>query len=158
VSTAVYLNAPARGSSYSTDYGTTWIEIDQVRPKAACRFLNANTGWAGGYFNDNPAITTIPQSGGIYKWDSNSPVAIAARAMEASMLHIYPNPATDKLHVQLPGGSSTHNLRFYNVVGTLVKELNIRASKEVDIADLPVGVYIIRSKNDPRVNLKFVKQ
>lgn len=159
VSTAVYLNAPARGSAYSTDYGTTWIEIDQAWPKAACRFLNATTGWAGGYFNDVPAQTIHPLSGGIFKWNETFPLGLPTE-LTAGGAHVrlYPNPATDKIQVELPDGSASYNLRFYNAVGALVKELDITASREVDVADLPAGVYFIRSKADARVNLKFIKR
>ena len=157
VSTAVFLNAPARGSSYSTDYGATWVEIDQATPKAACRFLNATTGWAGGYFNDKPGVTTL--SGGIYKWDSNSPLAIPLELTTVGEnAQIYPNPVADRLHISLPGGSRTHSLAFYNAAGALVKEVAAKGAGAVDVSGLPVGLYFIRSKNEPGVRLRFVKQ
>lgn len=158
VSTAVYLNAPFRGSSYSTDYGATWIEIDQARPKAACRFLNATTGWAGGYFNDNPQITTIPQSGGIHKWDSSVPLAVRQTVIAADeFTALYPNPVADKLNITLPGARPSYSLVFYNAAGVLVKELDVKASAAVDVSGLPGGLYFIKAKNDPGVRLKFVK-
>lgn len=51
-----------QGSAVSYDYGLTWTEIEKTAPKAVARFLDAETGWAGGYF-----ITGPPFSGGIFK-------------------------------------------------------------------------------------------
>ena len=51
-----------RGSAVSYDAGQTWTEIEKDASKAACRFFDAKTGYAGGFF-----LTGPPLRGGIYK-------------------------------------------------------------------------------------------
>jgi len=151
VSTSVTAN---RGSAYSIDNGLTWVEIDNATPKAACRFLDSTTGWAGGYFNDVPGVAPI--SGGIYKWDPTTLRVVNINPAKAAT--VYPNPATDKITISFADNRSGHSLRFYNAVGKLVKEVDGVTSGEIDIAALPGGLYFIRSASDAGVRLKFIKQ
>jgi photosystem II stability/assembly factor-like uncharacterized protein len=154
VSTSTNSNS-TRGSSYTSDYGVTWIEIDNATSKAACRFLDRKTGWSGSYFINNPGF---PVSGGIYKWDSTRPLALAVPSPEIQIPRIYPNPAADKFRIELPVGNAGFDLGIYNAAGTLLKEVRITASRDVDIADLPAGVYTIRSGTSSEFNQKIIKQ
>jgi photosystem II stability/assembly factor-like uncharacterized protein len=142
-----------RGSAYSDDHGVTWVQIDANTPKAACRFLNSSTGWAGGYFSDNPQYGI---SGGIYKWDTT--ILGISHIEPGKVPSLYPNPATDKISISFADNRSSHSLSFYNSVGRLVKEVDAASSEEIDIADLPAGLYYIRSKHDAGVSLKFIRQ
>jgi photosystem II stability/assembly factor-like uncharacterized protein len=134
-----------RGSAYTTDLGLTWTEIESATPKAACRFLNNTTGWAGGYFNSS--------SGGMYKWDDSFTVSVGENDPGVTNRMLYPNPASDIIHLNFP---NTGGLRFYDGVGMLVKEVGMNTSTEINIADLPDGVYFIQSENDPALNLKLI--
>ncbi len=151
VSTSVIFSN--RGSSYSTDNGATWIEIESVHQKAACKFLNSTTGWAGGFFNDNPQFVI---SGGLYKWDNSILLGIEENAT-ARFYSVYPNPAADILNISYGVQASVDDLRFYNSVGSLVKEINNSNGQAIDISDLSSGIYIIQSKNHPAIYQKFIK-
>jgi photosystem II stability/assembly factor-like uncharacterized protein len=142
-----------KGSSVTTDHGVTWIQIEGTGPKAACRFLNSTTGWAGGFTNPN---ATTP--GGMYKWNNTNPLSITESNDNTTQAVVYPSPATDKLNIEFSNDGLAYDLQFYNTLGMLVKELDNAASREIDIADLPNGIYFIRSKNDPGVNMKFIKE
>jgi hypothetical protein len=50
VSTSVHPNPLFTGSSVSYDAGKTWTHIDQTAQKAVCRFFDATTGYAGGFY------------------------------------------------------------------------------------------------------------
>lgn len=50
------------GSSYTLDFGATWHNIDTAIQYLSTRFVDVNTGWAGGY-----ALSETV--GGIYKWN-----------------------------------------------------------------------------------------
>ncbi|HEX8561874.1 MAG TPA: T9SS type A sorting domain-containing protein [Flavobacterium sp.] len=153
VSTSVIY--PNRGSSYTTDNGATWTIIESMEQKAACRFLNSTTGWAGGYFNDiNP---NAPLSGGMWRWDNTVSLGISETRL-VPFYTISPNPAANILSVVFPEGILTDDLEFYNSIGTLVKEVKNTTGQEINVADLPTGVYVIKSGNHPGVNLKFVKK
>jgi photosystem II stability/assembly factor-like uncharacterized protein len=151
VSTSViYSN---RGSAYTKDNGATWIEIDGTVQKAACRFLNSTTGWAGGYFNDNPIYII---GDGIYKWDNT--VSLSVQKNNAKPLYtVYPNPAANILHISLGADVTRDDLQFYNSIGVLVKEVNNSNGEEINVSDLSAGVYLIKSKKYSGVNQKFVK-
>jgi photosystem II stability/assembly factor-like uncharacterized protein len=49
VSTSIHGNPLFTGSAVSYDAGQTWTEIEKDASKAACRFFDANTGYAGGF-------------------------------------------------------------------------------------------------------------
>ena len=46
-------------------------------------------------------------------------------------------------------------VRIYDVVGTLIKVVNIDNNEEISINEMPAGLYIVRSGN---VMLKFTKE
>jgi photosystem II stability/assembly factor-like uncharacterized protein len=152
VSTSVIY--PNRGSAYTTDNGVTWVEIDGAVQKAACRFLNSTTGWAGGYYNDNPQYIIAD---GIYKWDGTVSLGIEENSMAADF-KVFPSPANDILNVHLGRDVSTCDLQFYNAIGALVMEVSNTTGQPINIAELPSGVYFIKAKDHPGVNLKFIKK
>jgi photosystem II stability/assembly factor-like uncharacterized protein len=133
-----------RGSAFSNDVGVTWTEIESTTPKAACRFLNSSTGWAGGFFT--------PSSGGMYKWNGSFTASVPDNASGADPV-LYPNPASDIVHLSFP---DSYNVRFYNAVGSLVKETQNNTLTGIAISDLPDGVYLIQSSDDPAVNLELI--
>ncbi|HEX9980123.1 MAG TPA: T9SS type A sorting domain-containing protein [Flavobacterium sp.] len=151
VSTSVIY--PNRGSSYTTDNGATWIIIDSSIQKAACRFLNSTTGWAGGYFNDiNP---NAPMSGGLWKFDNTVPLGIVDN--EVTAFYISPNPVADVLNISVGSDLPLDDFRFYNSVGALVMEVSNSNGESIDVSGLSSGVYLIKSKNYPGLNQKFIK-
>ncbi len=146
----------ATGSSYTTDNGQSWIEIEGTAAKAACRFLNKRTGWAGGFFNDSHSGA---KSGGMYRWDSSSSLAIRGESAISAMPVVYPNPAGRKLRISgltaLSGGAYS----LYNIAGIRIKTLSIaEPSATIDISDLPDGAYMLRCNRQPEIQLKFVKK
>jgi hypothetical protein len=63
---------------------------------------------------------------------------------EASRLIVYPNPATDRIHVQLDP-SSTSDVRLTNLVGQLVRTQRLTSAGLVqfELGDLPSGTYVL---------------
>jgi photosystem II stability/assembly factor-like uncharacterized protein len=151
VSTSVIY--PNRGSSYSTDNGATWTVIESLYQKAACRFLNATTGWAGGYFNDNPLYQI---SGGLYKWDNTVSLGVAENNA-APKNKVSTKKASEENNIGLGLDVSEDDFQFYNSVGVLVKVVNNSNGDSINISDLSSGVYLIKSKNYPAIQRKFVK-
>jgi photosystem II stability/assembly factor-like uncharacterized protein len=144
-----------RGSSYSTDNGVSWTVIESLVPKAACKFLNSTTGWGGGFFNDiNP---NAPMSGGLWKWDNTVLLGLNEN-ISKSFYVLSPNPAADVLNISLGADSATDDLKFYNAIGVLVKEIDNTNGLEIDIRNLPLGMYIIESKKHPGIRRKFIKK
>jgi hypothetical protein len=64
-------------------------------------------------------------------------------------IHIYPNPATDVIHISSPTSSP---IRIYDTTGRLVK---FASDNTINISDLAPSVYILTTNG---TTLKFIKQ
>ena len=64
--------------------------------------------------------------------------------LNASGLSVYPNPAKDRIHVQLDRASGG-DVRLTNLVGQVLRTERIASAGVVqfDLADLPVGTYVV---------------
>ena len=62
-------------------------------------------------------------------------------------MNIYPNPATDKVYININEIQST-KMQLYNMVGECVlqRDLNNKMN-EIDISTLSKGIYIIEISN-----------
>lgn len=83
---------------------------------------------------------------------------------DATMMAIYPNPATESLHITLGGSgdNSPVQANIYDVNGKLVKTsrwINNHSIQKIELGSLTPGVYMLRviSKNDNTV-WRFIKQ
>jgi hypothetical protein len=132
------------GSSYSTDDGLTWTQIDNL-PHMQAEFVSAHVGWSGG-LNDS-----------IYKWDLNLLVTSAGQVkgvVEGFRLEQnYPNPFNPSTTIgfRVPGlWSSLVRLSVYDLLGrevaVLVNEKKEPGSYEVKFegVGLSSGVYFYR--------------
>jgi len=68
---------------------------------------------------------------------------------ESSDIRIFPNPAKDNVHIQVPKKSLCLEVR--NSEGKLVKKARIRHETDLDISELPNGRYFISVTDYPRV-------
>lgn len=60
----------------------------------------------------------------------------------AQNISLYPNPANDKIRID--GLNDNTEVRIYNVLGGLVKVVNVNSEEEISISELPAGMYIVR--------------
>ena len=60
----------------------------------------------------------------------------------ATALGVYPNPAKDVLRIE--GLESNATVEIYNSLGMMVRTLTVTADEEINIGDLPQGVYMVR--------------
>jgi hypothetical protein len=75
----------------------------------------------------------------------------------SSIINIYPNPATDKLYVDL---SNSIEVNILNELGEIVKTASIKNNEEyIDISDFASGLYFVRGKTDSGTSIKkFIKE
>ena len=78
--------------------------------------------------------------------------SVDENGMEA--VSLYPNPASDKLYLE--GLEEECEISIYNVMGTKVKTTILQGDSEINISDLPAGLYFVRIGN--RHSLKFIKK
>lgn len=133
------------GSSYSLDYGATWLPIDTGIQYISVKFLDNTLGWAGGF------SINATQSG-IYKWDNT--VGIENNVIESGVITLYPNPSNGIVNIK---GIENANVKVYNLVGGLVYEKSNFSSGVIDLSFLSKGIYIAKiSNNSNSENIKFV--
>ena len=72
---------------------------------------------------------------------------------DANSISLYPNPANDVIRIE--GLGMNAEVRIYNVLGELVKVVNVNDNEEINVSNLSAGLYIVRSGN---AMLKFTKE
>jgi hypothetical protein len=74
---------------------------------------------------------------------------------------VYPNPATDHIIIEYPGFNNSDNnlISIYNIQGESILNKQLQQEKtEINIENLPQGVYIIKFTNGVNFNItRFVK-
>jgi len=78
----------------------------------------------------------------------------------ARSIWIYPNPAAEKITVELTSATLDGNLTIVNIEGQqlITRQIN-ELRTQIDISTLPGGVYFVRLTNDKTVEVgKFVKE
>lgn len=71
---------------------------------------------------------------------------------------VFPNPASESITIRFNNFITTDKIQIYNAMGSLIKSTTPSSAKtEIDIADLPDGIYFIKPKNNKLPALKFIK-
>lgn len=76
----------------------------------------------------------------------------ATQEHASDVMAIYPNPASESIRIESLQAES--KVEICNVMGGLVKIVEAKPNKEIDISDLAEGVYMLRCGN---ATMKFVK-
>lgn len=157
VSTGAYTSTSATtaitalsGSSYSTDDGATWIDLEPggTIQRTAVKFANMQKGFAGGFSQDQ-------FTGGIYIWDTAYFNTITVKktitaANNTLNVSVYPNPNNGTFTMTMTGFEQKKvALNVYNLIGEKVytEEMNLYAanySKQISLGSLPSGVYMVQ--------------
>jgi hypothetical protein len=82
-----------------------------------------------------------------YKMGFNAPLAVTGNNDKNESLTIYPNPAQTVLHIE---NSELHtHINIYNTSGQLLMHEELKAAKStVQIAELPIGLYLLQLQDD----------
>jgi hypothetical protein len=93
----------------------------------------------------------------VMKYDS---VFVGIDEPQKSRLLIYPNPATDKITIEISGIAIKSQLSIMNLNGQEVIIRQITEPKtQINISNMPSGVYFVRVTNDKTVEIgKMIKQ
>lgn len=74
-----------------------------------------------------------------------------------NLFFIFPNPANNYLTIHFEHNQGTQ-VQILNELGILVKEFFMSDSSQIDISDLPKGLYLILFKTPVQQTTKFIKQ
>jgi hypothetical protein len=91
------------------------------------------------------------------KYDS---VFVGIKDQQQLKFSLYPNPATDKITVEIAEDQAPSQLSMMNLNGGDVLTCSlIKPKTQIDISNLPSGVYCVRLTNDRTVGIgKFIKK
>jgi photosystem II stability/assembly factor-like uncharacterized protein len=130
------------GSSYSSNLGHNWTTIDTAGRGTTdgyfwITFHDIYTGYASGF-------TQSPTVGGIYKW--NPEILGISKHTAESGLHVYPNPASDKVWVT--GVAPGTILDLYDSEGRALESITTNSDKTVmNISTLTKGLYFLKTED-----------
>jgi hypothetical protein len=144
--------AGSMGTIFKTlNGGNTWLQIPSGTEDGlfSIYFSNADTGYVTGIFG-----TIIKTSvGGTF------PVGTAGLSNTSNRLNIYPNPSSGAFTIETSEISGHDQLSILNSGGTNLFTCQITGPKtQIDVTNLPGGVYFVRLTNDKLVVTgKYVK-
>lgn len=77
----------------------------------------------------------------------------------AGELHVFPNPATDRLSIMLDSGEPASTVQIFDLNGKLIVE-KVADTRSLDVMTLPSGLYMIRvgMKDGKILTSKFMKE
>jgi hypothetical protein len=73
---------------------------------------------------------------------------------------MFPNPSSDFLNIQLPSGTDTAEVSFYDTVGRLILTQKVsQADRRIDVQNLNTGIYILRVNSGDKIGAQqFIKK
>ncbi|WP_298221081.1 T9SS type A sorting domain-containing protein [Flavobacterium sp.] len=132
----------ARGSSYTTDNGVTWIDINDNPDTnyvdgTTIKFYSQEVGLAGGF-------STSPTVGGVFKWN-NEPLLAIKNYLKEHPFNAY--IAQNTLEVI---GADITNVTLFDVSGKEVSNTNFASVKNtsMNVSNLNTGVYLVKVTNN----------
>lgn len=70
---------------------------------------------------------------------------VGANDIYVTAANIYPNPASDILHIEMDGN---YTVTIFNAIGNSIMNLNGANHSQIDINELPAGVYFLKTNNN----------
>lgn len=122
---------------YTVDSGTTWSNISSEQ-LSYIQSYSMDFDFEGNKIDAFIATTDL----GVIKYTiQNLPLSIDTPNSPANPIAIYPNPATDILHIGVNGNAfEIKNTTIYSITGQRVLE---SATSEINVSGLSNGVYIV---------------
>ncbi len=147
------VNAPQLSLTISSLPAGTYTAVDLYSGQAAGTVtLNAQ----GGFSTWTPALAALGANQTWLLRLTPQPTGVAT-ASAAPALHLYPNPATDRVRVELAGTPSARaqRLAVYDLSGRrLQTTVFVGATTELDVLDLPNGTYFVQITGTDRATVQ----
>ncbi|PHS63954.1 MAG: hypothetical protein COB12_08830 [Flavobacterium sp.] len=104
---------------------------------------------------DADVVDNIPAN-----WDYDAGVSfsndceyLGVNDNELSEISIYPNPTNDKLFAAIGDTDTIQSLQLFSVTGKLLLDSNLT---EIDVSNLPTGMYLLKIQTDKGLSVKKV--
>ncbi len=99
-------------------------------------------------YNDSPAT-------GIYTHvATNSFLTIKCSYSRKTKISIYPNPTIGFIHLKSVGQDYNHTYKVYFIDGLMVKEGNVSSDLNIDVSNLPKGIFFLSIERKNTIVLK----
>jgi hypothetical protein len=136
----------------SIDGGNNWFLMTSgtTNMLMSVYFTDSDTGYSVG---DNGTILKTNDGGGFF-------VGLNDLSPKSNQIKIYPDPASNQITIETSETAANSQLSIMNLNGEEVLTHSIIKPKtQIDISNLPSGIYFVRMTNDRNVEVgKFVKQ
>ncbi len=136
--------------SSSGDWSFTWkspsTDLGRVTFYTAVNAANGN----GSAFDNSDQVVTA----------TNSQPSLSISEANRLDFDMFPNPASEKVTIQLPSGSDNATVEFYDYVGRLALTQKVTNSdNKISVNNLSTGVYILKVLSGNKIgSQKFIKQ
>jgi photosystem II stability/assembly factor-like uncharacterized protein len=134
---------------YTPDAGNTWI-LSYTDPSINITDLR---------IEGNEVFVSTLQNNIILKLDISDLISgLHEIKFKQDLLSIYPNPATDKIHITNLGNEKLLTVTITDQLGRVIKQQSLHESKIIDVKDLNRGIYIVEivTKNGTYINKLIV--
>ncbi|MCC5944557.1 MAG: PKD domain-containing protein [Bernardetiaceae bacterium] len=86
-------------------------------------------------------------------------LTINNEAEATKLATVYPNPTNGKLQFKLPEAINSYQVSLYNAQGQLIRRYALKDNGQIDISDLPVGLYTLKCRTHSEVfTFKVIKE
>lgn len=123
-------------------------------------FLNPGYGHCA-YFHDIQLTDTVIQrtANFLFELICDPYVSIPPQTSEPIKLELYPNPASDIIHVVYPSNTGWDGkIRVFNAMGILIKEVTACSIVRINISEFPNGLYCVQGYPDIDQVAFFIKR
>ena len=146
-------NSIPAGTFSGANVSSATIDITGTVQSITVNLSDAYDGNAGVNMSVNLGIVS-------YCLPINPPASIARSGKQNSLssndeFRIYPNPTSSQLFVERVNSTSVVNISMFNIVGQLVKAIDMQSNKEIiEVDKLPTGLYLLRLTDESGEVLK----
>ncbi|GAB4447190.1 MAG: hypothetical protein OHK0036_01170 [Bacteroidia bacterium] len=88
-------------------------------------------------------------------------IVLAVNTNEAAYFNVYPNPSKDVLYLKnLDKNTSSAKIQIFNVLGEIVKTIELNNTDYINVSDLNTGVYWLQITTENKLSkfVKFIKE
>lgn len=136
--------------------GINWKEIAKVKGKGNSTTVT-NYLFTDTEQNNHQVYYRLKQIDIDGKFEYSKIIPINTCSSNINTFSVFPNPATQNVTIKMGGAILVQYIQIYNAVGQFLKEVEVLQMKNINIIDLPNGLYFLRLKNDSK-SIKFIKQ
>ncbi|WP_298420967.1 T9SS type A sorting domain-containing protein [uncultured Kordia sp.] len=139
------------GVYYRTDSVGDWVRLGQGLPNVIVNDIEIH------YATNKLRAATFGRGVWEVAIDEAS-LSVGETQLPQNAVKVYPNPTIDKkFTISLQNLSGNKNILVYNLIGSVVKEINTTATEEkIDLDGFAKGLYMVKISNDGKSIIKKI--